>query len=93
MKQPTLEQAKAFIDAAENDKTAKVQQYIADGYDVNAKGEYGKTALMHAAKFSNGFSSLETVQLLIDACALNLSGRTIQTFSFALARFTTDENA
>jgi ankyrin repeat protein len=56
------DQVGALIRAAQQGDTATMEALLAKGVDVNAKSEYGQTALMWAALF--GHSTL--IQLLLD---------------------------
>ena len=68
--------AEAFIKFCLSGTPQQIHELIVEGIDVNAKGEYGWTALMHAALYNDS----ETVALLLragaDANARNENGVT-----------------
>ena len=46
----SAEQSASLFEAAAKNNALDAQRFINEGIDVNAKGDYGKTALMYAAE-------------------------------------------
>ena len=67
--------------AAGQGNTPKVRQILAQGADVNATDQFGKTALMHAARAGHAQTASALVEAGADVNARSASGET------ALAKF------
>ena len=61
----SAEQSASLFEAAVKNNALDAQRFINEGIDVNAKGDYGKTALMYAAECN----SVDVAKLLIKAKA------------------------
>ena len=61
----SAEQSASLFEAAAKNNALDAQRFINEGIDVNAKGDYGKTALMYAAECN----SVDVAKLLIKAKA------------------------
>ena len=72
----SAEQSASLFEAAVKNNALDAQRFINEGIDVNAKGDYGKTALMYAAECN----SVDVAKLLIkakaDVNAKDIEGKT-----------------
>ena len=72
----SAEQSASLFEAAAKNNALDAQRFINEGIDVNAKGDYGKTALMYAAECN----SVDVAKLLIkakaDVNAKDIEGKT-----------------
>jgi len=85
-----------LIEASKKGDIVEIKSLLKEGADVNFKDNSGRTSLIYASVFSNGTSSLKTVELLIsegaDVNAKDNNGQTSLMFSSAHSNSTSSLN-